>query len=438
MLGRLYLDAARLGLASTSAQQGMRDFVRLTAEEGCSLYFEQLFYGGFASWPAALRSHYPGLKHWQGIPALKESLCRLAEAPRGSSSLLASRSAELMRLAAKLLVERCRRILVTDLSWAGYAAILEREARSATTTELVGLSLRSAILDYRLNEPELVECIRRRFERERCDGLFLPAVTNNGILLPLGRIFRALGHPRLPRFAVIDGAQALCHTGCRPGIELADIYLTGCHKWLQAGSAPLGAAFCPRRRSRTYVRQAADRMLGAGELDDPLLRFLTDIESRRVSRFSETVSLASLFAAQGAAADWRHEQRVLPTYLAWQLANADRIAEAAGDLGWEAIRPAAELRSGILLLQARSLDVRLLPAETLRESFQRQGVTLTAYGDGAVRLSMPQEPLRSFELEDLCAALLHCGGPQRWKDSARRLNPQPTSREPLALPAAHS
>ena len=38
---RLYLDTARLGLMSRSAQQIHIDFVRFVGEEGASLYFDQ-------------------------------------------------------------------------------------------------------------------------------------------------------------------------------------------------------------------------------------------------------------------------------------------------------------------------------------------------------------------------------------------------------------
>ncbi len=432
-LGWLYLDSARLGLTSTNARLALRDFVGLTADMGCSQYFEQLFYGGFAPWPAALRAHYPGLKHWQGIAALKGSLRKLAQAPPGSEPLLAGRSAQLMRLAAKLLADRCRRILITDLSWPGYASILEQEAGRRRKTELIPLDIRTAFLDGQMSEDQmseddLIEHIARRFRRERCDGLFLPAVSNDGIKLPLERICRTLGYPRTPKFVVIDGAQALCHTGCRPGIALADMYLSGCHKWLQAGSIPLGMAFSPRRRSRELIRQTAEHMLSTAELDDPLLRFIAEIETGQVSRFSETVNLASLFSCQAAVHGWRREHRSLPRYLDWQLQTADRIAAACGELGWQPLLPDRPLRCGILLLRAKDRAVRALPADTLRDLFQEQGITLTAYDDGVIRLALPQVPFRRHELDDLDDALAHCG---RIRTSAI-----PTVSTPVPLAAA--
>ena len=79
---RLYLDTARLGLMSRSAQQIHIDFVRFVGEEGASLYFDQLLAGGTAAWPASFRRRFPALQSWQGISHLKEALRR----PAGASA----------------------------------------------------------------------------------------------------------------------------------------------------------------------------------------------------------------------------------------------------------------------------------------------------------------------------------------------------------------
>ncbi len=224
----------------------------------------------------------------------------------------------------------------------------------------------------------------------------------------MDRICQSLGHPRRPRLVVIDGAQALCHTGCRPGIEYADVYLAGCHKWLRAGSLPLGVAFCPRTRSCEAIQTTAAQMLEATELDDPLLRFIQEMESSRLSRFSETVSLAPVFACQGAVFQQRYEKTSLPAAFACQLRNADRVAEAGNAVGWQPLRPTESFRSGILLLRARAPAVRAVAPETLRQRFQQQGLALTAYDGGVIRLSMPPLPLERFEMVDLLSALRHC------------------------------
>jgi len=50
-----------------------------------------------------------------------------------------------------------------------------------------------------------------RYKQENCDGLLLSAVTYQGVRLPIRGLMRAIGQSQRPRFAVVDGAQALNH-----------------------------------------------------------------------------------------------------------------------------------------------------------------------------------------------------------------------------------
>ena len=76
-----------------------------------------------------MQKRYPGLSDWQGIQHLKASLAELTGVTDPSRVLLANRSAELVRLAARTMFRQCERVLVTDLTWPSYARILERECR---------------------------------------------------------------------------------------------------------------------------------------------------------------------------------------------------------------------------------------------------------------------------------------------------------------------
>ena len=96
-----------------------------------------------------------------------------------------------MKLAAELLFRLCRNVLVTDLTWPSYRYILDRTGGRAEN-QLTTLSLRKRILRDKLQPDELIEQVVRSFLRQGCDGLFLPAVDNLGVRLPVERIVRAI------------------------------------------------------------------------------------------------------------------------------------------------------------------------------------------------------------------------------------------------------
>jgi hypothetical protein len=120
---------------------------------------------------------------------------------------------------------------------------------------------------------------------------------------------------------------------------------------------------------------------------------------------TETVSLACLFACQGAADDALAAAVTPPDLLPKRLSNRTAAADAALAAGWRPLRPGAAFRSGILLLEAERNSARQASAEELREAFYSRGVALTAYPDGVIRLSMPEDGWRPGELEHLQTAL---------------------------------
>ncbi len=298
---QLYLDTARLGRMSSRAEQAQLDFTRMAGEQGASLFFERFLQDGSDSWPASVRSRFPGLTGWQGVTALKESLRTLAGSDPALPVLTANRSAQLMKFAARLLFRRCGNVLVTDLGWPPYHKVLGGEAaraRSVVTT----LPVRGLMSNGQATEDELVEAVRSRFLQAGCDGLFLTAVSNLGYRLPVERLVRALEAVRELRFVVIDGAQDFCHVSADLGNEYCDLYLASCHKWLQ-GFHPMGLGFYGRRRTRSLIETALCQLLSGGDLDDPLLRFTAQLERSALDGETETVNLIPLFTAQGAAAD---------------------------------------------------------------------------------------------------------------------------------------
>jgi selenocysteine lyase/cysteine desulfurase len=386
-----------------SAQHAQLDFARLAGDEGGSLCFDQFLRDGVGACPSGARSHYPGLASWRGVGALKESLRGLAGSRPDLPVLLVNRPADLMRFAARLLCHPCRNVLVTDLGWPGYHEILLTECRRAgrgVTTIPVG----DALLRGQMVQDEVVEFIRAEFLRQGCDGLFLTAVSNLGVRLPVGRLVKAIEADRAVRFIVIDGAQEFCQVSSDLRYEYCDLYLTGCHKWLRAYH-PMGLGFYGRRQSRSFIETVLAEMMAAGHFDDPLLEFSGQLEAGAPARPVETVNLAALFSCQGAVTGTLAAAALPTDSFASRLNSLAVAAELAAASGWRPLLPDPALRSGILLLEAEREATRGKPADEIRSAFADQGVALTAYDGGRIRLSMPEVPWQPGEADHLWAAL---------------------------------
>lgn len=396
----LYLDTARLGRMSAGARRAVHAFTDLVGEEGGSLYSDRFLRHGLASCPPSFGDRYPGLAGWGGVGELKAALRSLAGLPPGLPVLLAHRSAELMRLAARLLFHPCRNVLVTDLGWPGYHDILTDVARQ-TGRRVTVVALRDRALAGTADAAAAVEAVQRAYADMECDGLFLSAVSNLGFRLPVRAMVRAAEAVGEVRFVVVDGAQDFCHDGADIAGETCDLYLAGCHKWLEAYH-PLGLAFYGRRPSAGVIETTLAHLVAAGEIGDPLLRFVPHLESGRADPPLETVAVLPLLACAGAA----HGRTEPDTKarLESRLRNLAVAGERLRPAGWSPLLTDPALRSGILLLRAEREAVRGQPPEVVRSAFHAAGVALTAYPAGHVRLSMPDRPWREDELERLVAA----------------------------------
>jgi len=206
----LYLDTARIGRITPGAQIAFIDYLALVGQEGGSSYFERFLRHGLADCPTWMNAAYPNLNCWNGIASLKHSLRTLAGSRPELPMLLSLRTSQLMKLAARLMVRNCSNVLTTDLGWPSYYITLEAErARSNATTTTV--LVKNAVLERGATEDEVVETICRAYADNRCDGLFLSAVSNLGVRLPIARIVRKLESAHEVRFDVVDGAQDFCH-----------------------------------------------------------------------------------------------------------------------------------------------------------------------------------------------------------------------------------
>jgi hypothetical protein len=230
--------------------------------------------------------------------------------------------------------------------------------------------------------------------------LFLAAVSNLGPRLPVERISKAVNGVREARLVVIDGAQDFVHVSADIRKEYCDLYLAGCHKWLGAYH-PMGLAFYGRPRSKTYIETMLAGLIADRDIDDPLLRFASQLELNETDCETETVNLAALFSCQGAVAETLTKARDLSYRLSGRLANLDRVMPLAAEAGWQPVAPCNELRTGILLVEAEKADSRLVHPDAVRQAFFEGGVAVTTYAGGLVRLSMPDRPLVDGDLHQL-------------------------------------
>src|SRR5579885_2325482 len=166
---RIYLDNARLGQMKPGAQRAVADFVRLAGAEGASPVLDRFLRGGFDPDDSASVDEYPGVATWAGVADLKRALRLLAGHRPDLPVLLAARSAVLMRFAARLLFHPCANVLITDLGWPDYHAILESEARRAGRS-VTCVPLRDAVLQNGAVRSEVVDRVRDEFVRRGCDG----------------------------------------------------------------------------------------------------------------------------------------------------------------------------------------------------------------------------------------------------------------------------
>ncbi len=400
---QLYLDTARLGQMSPRAQQAQLDFTRLAGSEGGSLWFERFLRTGSADWSPATQARFPGLRAWRGMASLKQDLRRLAGSSPDLPLLMVNRTTQLMQFAARLLFQRCRNVFVTDAGWPPYRFILEQVAQRLGR-HVTACPVQDLVIQAGMTEAELIARVVDQFLQTECDGLFLTAVSHLGVRFPIERLVRTLESIRELRFVVVDGAQDFCHATSALSQEYCDLYLAGCHKWLR-GFHPMGLGFYGRKRSRGIIETLLQQALASGELDDPLLRFTTQLEATRLDGETETVNLMPLFTCQGAAADALESPLAPVDALQGRQEQARQLADLARALGWKSLLPAEPFQTGILLLQAERAITRTQTPEVLREQFAERGIALTAYPGGAIRLSMAATKWEADEWDQLSASL---------------------------------
>ncbi len=417
-LAPLYLDTARLGPMSPGAQLAARDFARLAGEELSTLYFQQLLRGDTSA--IATAADLVALAGWSGIGGIQKRVRRLVGLPAGAPVLFASRTASHLRWAARELWSRCKRVFVPDTAWSPYVRILEQE-RQRMGGQIVPASIRDNVQGGHLDSQGLVARMIQAFVRQDCDGLFLAAVSHDGVHIPPAQLLTALRREANVRFVVIDGAQELAHVPIDLETSGCDIWLAGAHKWL-GSHQPLGIACLANPQSATGLHQSL--LDESHDGDDPLLRFLLRLQGHKVHDVWETVNLAPLFSTWGALGDLLTEPGSPVSYCRQRQENAALVNQLALSHGWQPAALCPSLATGIVVLSAQNRAIRQRPAEELETAFEHSGITLTALGEGRLRLSMPVSPLNADQRFLIANALASVSGYRSSSDTKRaKCNP---------------
>lgn len=383
-----YLDTARLGRMTPAATDAQLDFVRLSAEEPSSLYFEQFLRDGFSAWPVSYQNRFPGLKSWTGVAGLKQSLRQLTQAPDDWQVLLANRSLTLIGLAANSLFRMCRNVLTTDLSWSTYQQAVEYQAARAHN-RITSISLRDGILRERWSAGDIVAWLTDAYARNRCDGLFLPAVDHLGIRLPIPEIVERIRRSHELRFCLVDAAQAFCHVPLGDCLVHADFVVAGGHKWMGA-ALPIGIGLFGQTRSREAIEHRLSELGRRQALADPLLQFTEQLATGNLNGHSETANLTSLFACAGAASD---RLMVTPFQANGEPLSVDELLPTlrTPSTEWRPLLPAKGLRTRILLLESHNPVMRQQSSAAIRRTWLEAGSVITAYREALVRVSLPRQ-----------------------------------------------
>ena len=364
-----------------AAKDAQLDFVRLSAEEPSSLYFEEFLRGGYSAWPDSYQKRFPGLHTWTGVAGLKHSLRRLINAPDDCQVLLASRSLSLVHLASSCMFRVCRNVLATDLSWLTYEQAIEAKAR-LTGNRITTIPLRDDILNRGWTVDDVATYLANAFIEHQCDGLFLPAVDHLGIRLPVRNIVEQIRARSELRFTFIDAAQAFCHVPLNDCLEFADFIVAGSHKWMGA-YLPTGIGLFGQRRSRRMIEHSMIRD------HDPLLHLTEQFDAGSLDGHSETANLTSLFACAGAASDQLAAQGGVPTI---DLQSVDQQLELVPrpTTEWQPHQPNESFRSRIVLFEPETPGLQPDCPEAIRRTWLDSGSIVTAYPDGRARVSLPR------------------------------------------------
>lgn len=373
------------------AKQAVCDFARLASRGASDLYGLQFLKAGFSLPLGDAFERFPGIHSWGGTRQLKIDLRCFAKAPPTSTCLLASRSTNLMRFAAEVMSQRCRRALVLDLCWKPFVSIARRTFRRSGT-EPLPLDIRSSASTSRMSAADIATTIASAFVDRNCDGIFLPAVSHDGIRLPVDLILKQIRASGAKVFSVVDGSQAFGHVADNIGMLSADVFLCGAHKWLGAGM-PLGISFVSEELRALCQRRS---------VDDPLSRFVEGLE-QGTSTGVETVNVWPLIACYGALKEVGDGGQI-DRSLKERRWNSAHVRISLGGTAWLSRNLHPELSSGIEVFTCKR-SASGFDHHAWRSRLGARGIAASTYEGPMLRISMPDLPFSKRAIDQVRKAL---------------------------------
>lgn len=380
-----YLDSARLGLMSPSASRRHGELARFATTAAASPLMDTLLQDGGGAWPESAQCEFPALSSYPGIPDFRRRLLETLGCEDWQRLILGTSSNSLIRIASQFLFGPCERVLITDLAWPVYRKVLERCAVDRSRALHV-IPLRQFIAKNCPSGPEIIDFVSGQFRKHSCDGLFLTAVSHDGIRLPAGEMISAIEKRSEVKVSVIDGAQEFVQVDHRQSLQASDFYMTSGHKW--AGSfIPIAIGVFGSNRSASRIKQIVADQVDSGLIDDPLMQLCWDSTTSPPVAAPSTANVAALFACDAAIADLASDSET-----GWCEPRVDspvdRLLEQLAKEGWQTTPGSNVCRSRTCVLHHASLT-GYSPAE-IRTHFASQGIALTAYERGVIRLSIPR------------------------------------------------
>lgn len=403
---RFYLDTARMGQACPAALQVQCESARLAADDP-SLYSLPFLKDGATVWPDDVQQEFPALRQWQGTRHLKQRFATAWGVPDPNRVFLANQTARLLRIAARVMFRQSTHVLTTDLNWPAWQSIVEEEGQRHGRRVF-----RAAISEHLFNQgwtaEEVVQHLLRTFCEQRCDGLFLPAVSSLGVCLPVTQLVHRLKEKAALRFVLIDAAQAFCQMPDAGIADCCDVLVTGCHKWLGA-HLPMGIAVAGNSLAAEQFLCVINGSRHSTACDDPLLQLTEQLQTSRVSRYSETVNILPLLTANAALEDGQRRRFTIDAQYRQRRHNAGLVADSLATSAWRPVRVDDTVHSAILLAQRADGCNSEPNPETVQSSFRQQGVALSAYPGGLLRFSLPSHSLTPDHVDQLAQAVQTVG-----------------------------
>ena len=267
-------------------------------------------------------------------------------------------------------------MLVTDLIWPAYRRILA-DALPNDASQITMVKVKEQILSGELDVEGLVDLVTDAYTSNGCDGIFLPAICNFGIKLPVEKLVNRIASKSTIRFSIVDAAQAVNHVELVGLSKLVDFTIAGSHKWLRS-YAPLAFGLFAKKGSASFIATSIDQHVNSAFDCDPLLKFSEGVQCP----FGETLNLSGLFGCSGAVKD-----AIIKSDFDDLHETREVIREIARSANWEAVEPKPEFCSRILMIRKPGFceDSR----EKLRRLFIRNQVAVSDFAGGYCRISIP-------------------------------------------------